>query len=89
MKVWDLSKGVGGVKPQIQTLILVVLTNILGMVSGDKYAFLDPNFKDQPYNLSIPHNYLNGGCLKKQYKCIIWPEQLAYILNVFFRTKKG
>ena len=35
MKVWNLSKGVGGVNPQIQTFILVELTNILEMVSGD------------------------------------------------------
>ena len=35
MKVWNLSKGVGGVKPQIQTSILVLLKNILGTVSTD------------------------------------------------------
>ena len=44
-KVWHLSKRVGEVKPQIQTLILGVLKKILGMVSGDLYRFLEPNFR--------------------------------------------
>ena len=33
LKVWNLSKGLGGVKPQIQTLILLVLKYTLGTVS--------------------------------------------------------
>ena len=57
MKVWILSKGVGGVKPQIQTLILVVLKTHWGQSQS-----IDPYFliqKKKKIAKTVPRMFFN------------------------------